>query len=482
MYSDTSIIDSSEDKVTIICSKKDDASLNIMNSLLQIEIWHQVDHKYIPDDFHRVFESKFHRIIEINSSLIYQDAIDQTIRKSGFEPSLIIFASKHASKQDRKVLTAHFSGNVNSIGYGGRSKELAMSSPIALKLVLNSMKTLCQGGDYEVSLEATHHGPSDIQTPSLFVEIGSKHAQWTDVYAGKIVAQSILQIKNDILKAKKPVALGFGGGHYPVRQSRLIFESGITFGHIFSNYQIKYLDYNLISHAVERTKPDFAFFDKKNLPIKEQKKIENILTLLGIEIIGESEIREMSTIPWSFFSLIRNIANSYKPDSFVKISHILKKQLSSLDLPICYESSSTNKKIHKLEINKNLVDEVNKCGLEELQISLEKLPVIYIIESDGNINNYFFAFNENNICLNLKAKITYECIQILKKHYETKHDLAEGAIYIKKQRFNPKMAQELGVEPGPMFGKLASGNTVKVNTKIITPEMVNDTYTTKIYL
>ena len=34
--------------------------------------------------------------------------------------------------------------------------------------------------DYEITIEATHHGPTSLKKPLLFIEIGSTEKQWAD--------------------------------------------------------------------------------------------------------------------------------------------------------------------------------------------------------------------------------------------------------------------------------------------------------------
>ncbi len=45
-----------------------------------------------------VFEFKNYRLVEIKDPLIYQDGLDRRMLESGFPASLLIFASKHRSK------------------------------------------------------------------------------------------------------------------------------------------------------------------------------------------------------------------------------------------------------------------------------------------------------------------------------------------------------------------------------------------------
>lgn len=145
-----------------------------------------------------------------------------------------------------------------------------------------------KGLKYDVTLEVTHHGPTELSVPSLYAEIGSTEAQWIDPDAGEIVAKAILAVSLE----KVPVALGFGGGHYAIRQTGLLLETEISFGHNFPKYQLEFVDEALIKQAVEKSKADFAYFDRKSMRSKEKNQISKTLEKLGLKVLKESEIRE----------------------------------------------------------------------------------------------------------------------------------------------------------------------------------------------
>ena len=80
--------------------------------------------------------------------------------------------------------------------------------------VLRNLATRAPEG-YRVSYEVTHHGPTALVTPSLFVEIGSTATEWADPAAGRAVAESILTaVPEETINL-----IGFGGTHYAVRQT-----------------------------------------------------------------------------------------------------------------------------------------------------------------------------------------------------------------------------------------------------------------------
>ena len=126
-----------------------------------------------------------------------------------------------------------------------------------------------------------------MMTPTFFAEIGSGELQWRDTNAGNIVAKAILALEFKDL----PVFLGFGGGHYVQRQTRLMFETEIAFGHIFSSYQTEALDADLVDYARQKSGATYAYIDRKSFRSVERKRIESILEDIGLPILKSKDIR-----------------------------------------------------------------------------------------------------------------------------------------------------------------------------------------------
>ncbi|HIH73820.1 MAG TPA: D-aminoacyl-tRNA deacylase [Methanosarcina sp.] len=279
-------------KITIICSAPDLASQNIKTHLLSLKEWKNLE---LPPEsgFSAARESadgKF-RLVDIEEIHVFQDGLDKKLEAAGLPASLIIFASKHRSKEEINSLTVHCTGNPSGEArLGGHPKELAVSSPAAMKSILKEMKRLVEekGLKYDVTLEVTHHGPTELSVPSIYAEIGSTEIQWKDPEAGEIAAKAILGVS---LK-KVPVALGFGGGHYAMRQTGLLLETEISFGHNFPKYQLEFVDEALIRQAVEKSGAEFAYFDRKSMKSEDRNRISEILEKFGLRVLKESEIRE----------------------------------------------------------------------------------------------------------------------------------------------------------------------------------------------
>lgn len=286
------IPEKSDPKITIICSAPDLASQNIKTHLLSLREWKLLK---LPENsgFSTARESadgKF-RLVEIEEIHVFQDGLDKKLEAAGLPASLIIFASKHRSKEEINSLTVHCTGNPSGEArLGGCPRSLAVSSPAAMKSILTEMKLLVDQKNlkYDVTLEVTHHGPTELSVPSLYAEIGSTEVQWKDEEAGEVAAKAILAVSLE----KVPVALGFGGGHYAMRQTGLLLETGISFGHNFPKYQLEFVDEALVRQAVEKSKADFAYFDRKSMKSEDRNRISEVLEKLGLKVLKESEIRE----------------------------------------------------------------------------------------------------------------------------------------------------------------------------------------------
>ncbi|MBA1343595.1 MAG: D-aminoacyl-tRNA deacylase [ANME-2 cluster archaeon] len=288
-------------KTTIVCSAPDLASMNIKENLLAMHDWERDGD---------VYESDRVRIVEVDKLHIFCDHIDSKLERRGLPTNLIIFASKHKSDSSKRLFSAHFTGNVSDAKFGGNPRELAPAAPQLLRPVLHSMRDLAAdtGAGYEVSMESTHHGPTALSVPSIYIEIGSTETEWVDSDAGRIVASAILDLDQnldlnldsnsnrdpdgEVRTSGYPVAVGFGGGHYAHRQTKLIFETEITFGHNFPKYQLDDLDDGLIRDALLKSNADFAYFDRKSMNAAQRNRISAVIEDLGYEVLRERTIRE----------------------------------------------------------------------------------------------------------------------------------------------------------------------------------------------
>ncbi|MAG07457.1 transposase [Candidatus Pacearchaeota archaeon] len=251
----------------ILASKKDPAGLNIVDNLKKLGC-------KIP-------------IHLVETEIIHAENIDKTLNAD-----FIIWASKHQSEKEIKTLTVHPIGNFNKAEFGGKPKTICPSNPLILKhffQTLNKNNNL----DYKVSMEATHHGPH-IETPSLFIEIGSTKKQWQDKKAGELIAKTILESIKTFSKNSSQVAIGIGGPHYCPNFNKIQLENKFALSHIIPEYALP-INEKMIQQTIDKTtkKPEYAILDWKGLGKAEQKnKILEILKDFNLKIIKTSEAKE----------------------------------------------------------------------------------------------------------------------------------------------------------------------------------------------
>ncbi|MCD6373098.1 MAG: D-aminoacyl-tRNA deacylase [Thermococcus sp.] len=245
----------------IMTTKVDLASMNIKEKLIEGFGFREIGETF---DGNPVYSRGDMRILTTNREMIYYDGLDRAIEEQlGFVPEIIAFASRHSSKQKLPALTVHVTGNWGKAMYGGSDEHLAVAEPRAMKLALLKMNELNDLG-WTVCYEATHHGPSELNVPSFFIEIGSSEEEWVVDRAGEIISETIIHVLNNYEKADFPVALGIGGGHYAPKQTKRALETDLAFTHIAPKYAHP-LKKELLLQAIERTngKVDIIYVDWK---------------------------------------------------------------------------------------------------------------------------------------------------------------------------------------------------------------------------
>jgi D-aminoacyl-tRNA deacylase len=230
------------------------------------------------------------RLLVLDERLTKLHDFDSRLNDLGLKPQLVVFASRHEAKAGLPWLGGHFPGIIEA----DKSPALSAASPRALSLFLHGLRHQALHG-YAISAEATHHGPADMLTPCLFAEIGSTVVQWSDKAAGAAVARAIYGIGAHAAmesRALAPSFLGFGGGHYVARQTELIMQTEVSFGHMFSNYQIDALSTEAVVNAARLSASGHAYLDRKSLRSDGRVKVLRMTEEAGLSVLRGKEIRE----------------------------------------------------------------------------------------------------------------------------------------------------------------------------------------------
>jgi D-aminoacyl-tRNA deacylase len=204
-----------------------------------------------------------------------------------FNPQAYIFLSRHSAESGIASLTAHTTGNFSlEAKFGGTGKELGRADPSLLKNYLIALwKRRGEVKEYEITMEATHHGPTSLQRPVLFVELGSSEKYWGDRKAASVVGRALIEsLREKNIWSK--VAIGFGGTHYPEKFTKLLIEGDMAFAFVAPKYALGEVDEKMVGQMIQRSTAPvrYAALDWKGLgPHKE--RIVSLVKKYGLEEI-----------------------------------------------------------------------------------------------------------------------------------------------------------------------------------------------------
>ncbi|MHA1275879.1 MAG: D-aminoacyl-tRNA deacylase [Candidatus Helarchaeota archaeon] len=267
----------------IIISNKDLAGKTIKQQLIATGKFVKTEREFEGNMIYEEITTKV-PIITTNRRLI-----EATHLSEFFETDLFIFASKHKSESEKPSLLVHAPGNwTDDNSYGGNKRELAYTSAIIIK---NVLKLLMQKRDeahlnYDVTSEVTHHGPTNLSSPCVFIELGSNEIYWQELQGARIVAEVILKvISKSYSEENLKYAIGFGGPHYATNFNKIQLSTDYAISHIAAKYVLDELSEELVNQARMKTveQPICAILDWKGMVKSQRETVIKILTGIGIQ-------------------------------------------------------------------------------------------------------------------------------------------------------------------------------------------------------
>lgn len=191
-------------KTLLVGTRNDPASMTLVNALIDGKETEGGTWQSLKKD--RLWKST-HRDVHLwlrDDSLLNLDNPHKLVASElndgeAIEFDEVVFLSKHSAASGVASLTVHPIGvpwltQQECDGkYGGLGGHCSPPSASIAALYRNALQAVkdCQDDsacqDFEVTLEATHHGPY-CELPSCFVEIGSDESQWSNEDAGRVWA------------------------------------------------------------------------------------------------------------------------------------------------------------------------------------------------------------------------------------------------------------------------------------------------------
>jgi D-aminoacyl-tRNA deacylase len=255
-------------RFAIAYSKLDKAGVNIVEQLKKISFLPQIP------------------IIELKKETIYSDDLSENKFPELRNVDFLVFASRHASKEERKTFSLHAPGNWRNADFGGKSGKICNTSAFILKYLFQQLNKNAQEQNlegYEVTLEATHHGPL-IEIPCCFIELGSSELQWKDEKAAQVVAKAILSLQDYKIQPSWIPCIGIGGPHYCSNFNKIQLNNQYAISHIIPEYALP-LTETMLKQAEQKTTEQIkqVILDWKGCgKSEERQKTINLLNQLGL--------------------------------------------------------------------------------------------------------------------------------------------------------------------------------------------------------
>ena len=229
-------------------------------------------------------DGKIYRGDSYDMATITSPAISADWLESEFAYDRYVFLSRHSAESGRLALTCHSTGNFTDAVFGGNPQEVAIPYTSLLKRYMKKLWSNRTAFDqFHITLEATHHGPTALSKPCIFVEIGTTTTQWNDVSLCNMIATILHQALVD--GAEYPAAIGFGGTHYPEAFTKMTIHGEYALGTIVPKRALEYVDERMLNHIISRNyNAQVALLDWRGMG-KHRENVLNMLEQTDLQVI-----------------------------------------------------------------------------------------------------------------------------------------------------------------------------------------------------
>jgi len=252
----------------LVASSKNAASTTIANALIRTQGFESTG---ITFGSRPLYQKGSAILATMDSEIIYPPDLDSYFRTQAY-----IFLSTHRAESGIPSLTVHTTGNfTDKAVLGARPREVGFIDPDLQKnylIALNERRSQLEG--YEITIEATHHGPTSLKRPVLFVELGSSEKQWGDSRAAEVIADALMASLASGRKWDR-VALAFGGTHYPKKFNDALLEDEYALSAVVAKHYLEWIDAAMFGQIIQRTSrfPSYVLVDWKGAGPHREKII-----------------------------------------------------------------------------------------------------------------------------------------------------------------------------------------------------------------
>lgn len=271
-------------KVALVVSTQDAAGMNIRKALLGLPAFEESTEVFQGHAVCRAgLGGRDLRLYTLGQDSVSAEHLDRELADAGFSPDLIIFLTKHQGGEGIQSLSCHSPGNWDKAEMGGSPRTLCPAPAAMLKAASIALKKEADALGWIFSHEVTHHGP-ELDTPVMFMEIGSTEKEWPVEEAGQAVARAVKALLSERREQCKTVLL-LGGGHYSHYAEKLQLQSGYAMGHACPKFMLPALDREMLLLALDKTvstERPLVLLDWKGLGT-EKARLRELLESEGIE-------------------------------------------------------------------------------------------------------------------------------------------------------------------------------------------------------
>jgi D-aminoacyl-tRNA deacylase len=353
--------------------------------------------------------------------------------------------SRH-SGETGPLLTAHHTGNFGPAEFGGEPGRFARAAPGAHRAAVAALAEHAPPG-YEVGVECTHHGPTAVDVPSLFVELGSGPDQWDDPAGAEAVARATLDLRGVDPDGDRAV-VGLGGGHYAPRHERVIRETDWGVGHVGADWALDAMgdpsaNAAVLDRAFERSGTGLALIEG------DRPGLVAAVESLGRRAVGERWLRETDGVALGLVDRLES--------RLVPVADGLRFGAPATDL-----GGDATPAIRTLP--DDLLGAAAGVDPGATREAVAGRTAAFETDHGGSRPAGRAAFADGEAY----GALVDALAALLREKYDAveRHD---GTVVARRERFDPELARTLGVSEGPAFGRLAAGEPVEVNGRTIPP-------------
>lgn len=239
------------------------------------------------------YKGKLYDLLLLDDLAIYADWIEK--QYAGYDG--YVFLSKHVSASGTPALTSHSTGNFTTAKFGGKDRHVTIPHAYLHKIYMRNLWNIhYQFAGFDITIEATHHGPTMIDKPLLFIEIGSTKQQWHNYSLCSKIAHLVNYTLEEYYNYQQytltnknesgfPIAICFGGTHYSKKFTDELIHGKYAVGTVIAKHSLEFLDKVMLDHIMSRN-PDakVALVDWSGLG-KEKENVIGLIRDTPLELV-----------------------------------------------------------------------------------------------------------------------------------------------------------------------------------------------------